>query len=275
MAVTVFPENGDAVTGAVWQSLIDSQALDGDHVVEGLELTDPTGLFVDVEPGRAIIAGAEVKSDAAIQTALTASQTNYVYFNSDGTVTVNTTGTQPANSVYRGKATTDGSAITALTHYAKKTNAAAGILVKTAEETNATTTYAAETDLTIAVGEGQVWEFYYCLEVRNTTGAHGIKVRLTAPSGAIRGVVSYQSASANQTDVLTGTYQHSSAYTSSELAVVGVSTSPGNDTIQLRGVLVVGDTAGSLALEFAENSTGGAAAGINANSFLLARRVRV
>lgn len=75
------------------------------------------GLSVDISAGEAIVGDANnrrivQKTGSTNVAGLTAASTNYIYLQTDGTFTSNTTGTPPANSLLVATATTDGSSVT-------------------------------------------------------------------------------------------------------------------------------------------------------------------
>ena len=113
----------EAVTGAIASSsdfnanldLLEASLQDlGPFVISGLTVSAGAGLDVSVASGVASIGGRVVAAGSFAIMGLTPSTVNHLYMLRDGTGTSNTTGTQPANSVKLGTATTDGSSVTAV-----------------------------------------------------------------------------------------------------------------------------------------------------------------
>ena len=86
----------------------------GPYVTSGLVQSAGTGLSVNVTAGTALIGGTVTKASTWTIGSLTPSNTNHLYLLNTGAGTSNTTGTQPANSVKLGTATTDGTGVTAV-----------------------------------------------------------------------------------------------------------------------------------------------------------------
>lgn len=87
-----------------------------DRVSEDFTLTtSPSSLSGTLSPGKAYIKGYEVGepgTDSDENLSFTASSTNHIFLDQNGVVTVNTTGTAPANSIKLFEATTDGTGVT-------------------------------------------------------------------------------------------------------------------------------------------------------------------
>lgn len=87
-----------------------------DRVHEGYDLVySAVSLNVTIEKGRAYISGYEVgepATDSDVPKTLTASQTNHIYLDKTGTLIINTTGVDPADSIKLWVAVTDGSGVT-------------------------------------------------------------------------------------------------------------------------------------------------------------------
>lgn len=95
--------------------LIEASLLDqGTYVISGLVPSAGTGLAVNVTAGTALIGMRVTKAAGFTISGLSPSTTNHLYLLRDGTATHNTSGTQPAESVKLGTATTDGSGVTAV-----------------------------------------------------------------------------------------------------------------------------------------------------------------
>ena len=168
MATTVFPESGDQITEAAWTSANKTLSVATEYRVIGYVLSAGTGLNVDISAGTCFVNGFEIVSDATQSESVTASQTNYVYLNDDGTFTVNTTGTQPADSLFLGTAVTDGSGVTSVSHVRDIDNGVNAPKIKASDESvTSSTTLQNDDDLTWdAVVEG-VYEILIGLYVTN------------------------------------------------------------------------------------------------------------
>jgi hypothetical protein len=84
----------------------------GPWVISGLTLSAGAGLAVTVAAGTASIGGRITASGSFSIAGLTDGSLNYLYLKDDGTGTSNLTGTNPADSVKLGTATTSGGAVT-------------------------------------------------------------------------------------------------------------------------------------------------------------------
>lgn len=113
----------DDVDGAVYDgqahndnnTLLESSLGDlGPFIISGLTVSAGAGLDVTVASGVASIGGQIVKGGSFSILGLTPATTNHLYLLQNGNGSSNTTGTQPANSVKLGTATTDGASVTAV-----------------------------------------------------------------------------------------------------------------------------------------------------------------
>lgn len=144
MATTIFPTvndvggsgKGKTITEANLSNLIAALCGATGFVISGFTFGTSANLTVTAAAGQALIDGYLVSTDASLTRTLTASATNYVYLqltrdasqNVTGvTLTHNTTGSTPADSILLGTATTSASAITAV-DLTKKWDRATGLL---------------------------------------------------------------------------------------------------------------------------------------------------
>lgn len=109
---------GDILPASDWNDAFDlvedSFGLVGPYVVSGLVPSAGVGLSVNVTAGTALIEAYVEKAAGFSISGLTDASTNHLYLQQDGVGTSNTTGTQPANTVKLGTATTAGGVVTAV-----------------------------------------------------------------------------------------------------------------------------------------------------------------
>lgn len=168
MTVTVFPEDGDSGAAAAAREMFQAVAVDADYIYTGYTMSDGGGLVVSVAAGEAVMAGEHVHETSALTTTLANNNTNYVYLThaagSATTLTDNTTGSLPADSVLIGTVVTSGGSITTISHEKNIENARNVFIRKTADETvNNSAAVQDDNDLQFAVLAGQAWEFKICL----------------------------------------------------------------------------------------------------------------
>jgi len=248
MATTVFPESGDQITEAAWTSANKTLSVATEYRVIGYALSAGTGLNVDISAGTCFVNGFEIVSDATQSESVTASQTNYVYLNDDGTITVNTTGTQPADSLFLGMAVTDGSGVTSVSHVRNIDNGVNALKIKASDESvTSSTTLQNDDDLTWdAVVEG-VYEILIGLYVTNGNFKFDLYGVSTADNY---------------------TYQ---AGNSLIFGDPGTPESTNEDYILIRSVQRVNSTPAGL--KWAQNASSGTATTVKAGSFLYAKRL--
>jgi len=248
MATTVFPESGDQITEAAWTSANKTLSVATEYRLIGYALSAGTGLNVDISAGTCFVNGFEIVSDATQSESVTASQTNYVYLNDDGTITVNTTGTQPADSLFLGTAVTDGSGVTSVSHVRNIDNGVNALKIKASDESvTSSTTLQNDDDLAWdAVVEG-VYEILIGLYVTNGNYKFDLY--------GITGGDNY-------------TYQ---AGNSLILGNPGTPESTNEDYILIRSVQrIISTPAG---LKWAQNASSGTPTTVKAGSFLYAKRL--
>ncbi len=107
------PLNGTTLNADV-QLVEDSLADLGPFIISGLVQSAGTGLTANVTAGVASIGGRVTKSAGWTIVGLADATINHLYLKNDGTGTSNTTGTQPANTVKLGTATTAGGVVTSV-----------------------------------------------------------------------------------------------------------------------------------------------------------------
>ena len=250
MATTVFPESGDQITEAAWTSANATLSVADAYRVSGYALSAGTGLNVNISTGTCFINGYQIVSDATQSESVTASQTNYVYLNEDGTITVNTTGTQPADSLFLGTATTDGSGVTAVSHVRDIESGLWVFKKKPSDESVASsTTLQLDDDLVWTSGNGDIWDVTFGVLI--TPGGGQFKWDLS-------GFENRQY-----------TYFRSNTIDS---AVVGTPENVNDQYLMIRG-LFVSNTSGSVGLEWAQNTSNAIAAEVLTGSWVIAKKV--
>lgn len=250
MATTVFPEAGDQITEAAWTSANKTLSVATEYRVNGYALSAGSGLNADISAGTCFVNGYQVVSNATQSVAVTASQTNYLYLNDDGTITVNTTGTQPADSLFLGTATADGSGVTSVSHIRNIESGLWAFKKKPSDESvTSSTTLQLDDDLVWTSASGDIWDVTFGLLI--TAGGGQFKWDLSGFSAE-----RYTYFRSNQIDN----------------AIVGTPESSGDQYIMIRGLFVC-DTSGSVGLEWAQNSSSPIAAKVLAGSWVLAKKV--
>lgn len=250
MATTVFPEAGDQITEAAWTSANKTIAVATEYRVNGYALSAGTGLNVDISSGTCFVNGFEVVSDGTQIEALSPNSTNYVYLNDDGTFTVNTSGTQPADTLFLGTATTNASAVTAVSHLKDIANDYNVAKVKTADESVASSTTLQDDDALVwTAGTGETYELLIVLKI--STGSGNLKWDL---KGFGTSDYSYQ----EQNSII--------------FAEAGTPENTSNTAIIIRSVVTT-STSGTVGLEWAQNVSDASNSTIQAGSFLYARRL--
>jgi len=249
MATTVFPEAGDQITEAAWTSANKTVSVAPEYRVSGYALSAGTGLNVDIDPGTCFVNGFEIVSDGTQVEAVSPNSTNYVYLNDDGTFTVNTSATQPADSLFLGTATTDASSVTAVSHEKDIANDYNVVKIKTADETvTSSTTLQDDDSLVWTAGTGEVYEVVIALDIVSTAGDF---------KWDLKGFDSFY------------TYHDNNVI---NFAETGTPENTGNSKIIVRGVLTTNVT-GTVGLEWAQNVSDASNTTVKAGSFLHARRL--
>lgn len=267
MAVTVFPESGDSVTETTWQALSQAAAGGGSHIVEGFDVTyDGAGLDIDVAAGVAFIEGYRVESDAAQEvTGLTASDDNYIWLLTDGTLEATLLPTYPGDALCLAKVTTDGSSVTAVSADVPVTSGRVLYVGKAADESVASSTTLQDDDeLTLWLEPG-VWRITLGLKATWTTN-NGFKLAFTssATNDAISAMVAHGGTSGYGFGVITA---FGSAYSFASGGAAGT-----NAPVVVEGTVALAD-AGTLTLQFAQATSHADSTTIKAGSFLVAERV--
>ena len=185
MATTVFPESGDQITEAAWTALNKALTVAERYRLNGYTLSAGTGLNADVAAGTCMVNGYYINSDATQAVSVTASQTNYIWLNEDGTLSANTTGTNPSNELLLGTAVTDGSGVTSVSHDYKIANQRNVYIVKASDETvNNSATLQDDDDFFFNVSDGEQWEVEVFLLAEAASLTPDMRIDFVASGGA-------------------------------------------------------------------------------------------
>ena len=270
MTVTVFPEDGDSGTVAAAREIFQTLAVDADYVYTGYTMSDGGGLVVSVSEGEAVMQGEHVHETSALTTTLADDDTNYVYLthaqgDAVATLTDNTTGSLPANSLLIGTVIAASGSITTISHEKNIENARNVFIRKTADQTvNNDATVNDDTDLQFAILAGQVWEFKIVLKLE--VAADSSDFRYVTNQTVGRMIMTGKDRSDIGTGVTTG-------------AILPVSTegtmafsSAANPTAFLSGHFVA-TADGDFKFQWSQETAQAHDTKILANSFLVARRL--
>lgn len=196
MATTVFPETSDAVTEATWQSLNKAISAGGSWTTEGFDVTDGGGLDVDVAAGKALVDGYLIESDSTQSVSLADDDTNYLWLEPDGTLTDNTTGTNPGSALLLAVIVTASGSISSISKDQDVLTGPYMYVRKTAAESVASSTTLQDDDhLTIALQPG-IYRFTFILEA-TWAASVGLKVGLacTATDANVNAAVIFSNSS--------------------------------------------------------------------------------
>lgn len=169
MTVTVFPEDGDSGTAANARLIFSCLSLAA-WIHTGYTMSDGGGLVVSVSEGEAIREGELTHEESALTTTLADDDTNYVYLThpigGPTTITDNTTGNLPADSILIGTVVTASGSIVTISHEKNIENPRNVFIRKTVDQTvNNDATVNDDDDLQFAILAGQTWEFKIVLKL--------------------------------------------------------------------------------------------------------------
>ena len=263
MAQTIFPQTGDGQTQAAWTAALSALSLDTHYIVLGYSLSDGGGLNVDVAAGTAFINGFLVTDDAAITgNALADDDTNSVFLEPDGSITINVTGTNPGNSILLGTVLTAAGIVSVVSHEVSIIVGSDIMIQKKSSQGNSTTTLANDDDFVFPVGKRQVWEVYFQLHVTSPTAAD-FKASFITPSGTVwKGVSSVLNDAALGLGI-------SAKFDVSQFTLA---TNNSGDTIQIKMIVWTADASGTVQFQWAQVSTSGTTF-ILPDSYMTARRI--
>jgi len=270
MSTTVFPESGDQITEAAWTALNRSLTIGSDYRISGFTLSAGTGLNVNVAAGSCLVQGYSIVSDATQAVSVTASQTNYIWLAEDGTLSSNTTGTNPGDDLLLGTAVTDGSGVTSVSYETNIINGLNVLIRKASDDTvNASTTLTDDSELRFDVDTGSQWEVTALLQVEtNSTTPTGVKFEIDCNGGS---ATAYKFIMGPDDDGAGSNLSMEFTDTAAVSYIIG-NTSGNKVPAILRSIVFV-STGGSLRLQFAQIVSHASDVVLGANSFIYARRI--
>jgi hypothetical protein len=270
MATTVFPEAGDQITEAAWTVQNKALAVGAAYRVSGYTLSAGAGLAVSVAAGEALVEGYHIVSDGA-QTvgSLTASNTNYIWLEADGTLDKNTTGSPSATgALLLGTATTDGSSVTAVSHQHNVANGYNVLVVKAADETvNNSDTLQDDDELQMAVLTGDQWDITVCLNVSQASATPKLKFAWAVSAGTLVAGNWYLAAEDDD-----GADTVSGAVKTNTTEMVVQTEACSNVGVLLRSIVRISADA-TLKLQWAQNVADASDTKVLTGSWLYARRI--
>jgi len=289
MAKTVIFETGDNLDESGFQLVNDALTCNTSFIVSGFELSDPTGLFVDVAAGTAFVNGYYINQSAA-QTgqALTGSQTNYVWLESDGDLEIETTGTPTdTNAICIGIAVCDGSSITTLTHRSDASYSATSQLtqgmnvvrIKDADTSiTSDNTLTADPDLSFTASVREKWHLAYMLIIDQDAATADFQCRVSIPSGGITSFAIgpdddlYSAATTGTGSAGTATYDHTSGVNGTTHQIQHAALS-NTGLVKAEAIIEIGETSGAVDLEWSQITSDANATAVKTGSYLLATRI--
>lgn len=181
MAITITPSVGGTISAATTAAQNEAGAKGGSFIISGLSFSAGAGLVLNMAAGSALVNGYFFSSSAQITATLTDATTNYLWLEPDGTLTDNTTGTNPGDALYLGTVSTSGGSISIIRPIRSLTNGPIVYVRKLlAQDIASSTVLTSDTELTASIGAG-IWQVTFNL--KTTYGATGgIRVAITTPS---------------------------------------------------------------------------------------------
>jgi len=263
MSTTIFPESGDQITEAAWSAQNQSLSVAERYRVSGYTLSAGTGLNANVAAGTCVVNGYHIVSDATQAVSVTASQTNYIWLNEDGTLSSNTTGTNPGSELLLGTAVTDGSGVTSVSHKYDIKNAQNVLIVKPSDETvNNSSTYQDDDHFQFPVSDGDQWHIRLMLLLDNPSASADFKFQFAISGGSLTTVGIFAEFD----------YSGAGSYKSSTDGVLNYNNAVTDSPVVMDAYVFV-TTGGTLALQWAQNSAYAGNSVVNQNSVMMARRI--
>lgn len=266
MATTVFPETSDAVTEATWNSLNKAISAGGSWTTEGFDVTDGGGLDVDVAAGKALVDGYLIESDSTQSVSLADDDTNYLWLEPDGTLTDNTTGTNPGSALLLAVIVTASGSISSISKDQDVLTGAYMYVRKTAAESVASSTTLQDDDhLTIALQPG-IYRFTFILEA-TWAASVGMKVSLAcdATNAQVNAAVIFSNSS--------GSTPSGWGYLTTFAGTISHETYAGsNAPVLIEGALTLAD-AGTFNLQWAQATSSATNTTIEDGSRLFVERI--
>ena len=172
---------GDAYSQAVLRAHYDALSANTSYVVSGFELHSAgAGPDIDGHRGRAWVNGFLI-DQTTNQTgqAVSASNTNFVFLNPDGTLEIETMGSPTdSDALLIGKCVADGSSVTSITHRFDIVNGHNVCIFKDSSEATP-----GDDELTWTANPREIWDVSTILIVNQTDAAPNMKVGPRVPSG--------------------------------------------------------------------------------------------
>lgn len=265
MSTTVFPESGDQITEAAWTAQNQSLTVAERYRVSGYTLSAGTGLNANVAAGTCVVNGYYIVSDATQAVSVTASQTNYIWLAEDGTLSHNTTGTNPGTDLLLGTAVTDGSGVTSVSHVYDIENSQNVLIIKPSDESvNNSTTYQNDDDFQFTVSDGEQWEIDVYMTVVQADASSDFKCQWAISGGSLS---QYNHLLANTAAASGFSFDSAAGEVTSNTTATGLGLYH-----KLKSIVFV-TTGGTLALQWAQNTAFAGNTTVEADSILVARRV--
>jgi len=261
MSTTIFPESGDQITEAAWSTQNQALTVAERYRVSGYTLSAGTGLNADVAAGTCVVNGYHIVSDGTQAVSVTASQTNYIWLNADGTLSANTTGTNPGSELLLGTAVADGSSVTSVSHTYNIANSQNVLIIKPSDETlNNSNTFQNDDDFQFAVSSGDQWEIRTILIIDNPDASADFKMQWAISGGSLTEYTTIQAEI------------QSTAFHTSGDGTINYGGSVTDKVAIVDSIIFVG-TGGTLALQWAQGTAFAGNTVVNANSVVIARRI--
>jgi len=264
MSTTIFPESGDQITESAWATQNQSLTVAERYRVNGYTLSAGTGLNADVAAGTCVVNGYHIVSGGTQAVAVTASNTNYIWLNEDGTLSANTTGANPGSELLLGTAIADGSSVTSVSHDYDIANSQYVYIRKAADESvNNSTTYQDDDDFAFAVADGSQWEIDAFLSADHPDNSSDLKIKFTGSGGA----------TVTQRLFFFGSASSTGFFTDFSTTEVVWDAESGADRVGHVKAMITVSGAGTVTMQWAQDTAFAGNTTINQDSVLVARRV--
>lgn len=185
---------------ATWVAINQGIVRGASYVVEGMQISDSGGLFVDVAAGEALVVGYHiVQASAETNIAVAVTDTSYIWLNPDGTYESETSGTPTdSDALLLGLVTANGTGVTGITYQRNVVSERCIYVMKVADEA-ITGGLQDDDEFVIATSAGDVWDITLLLRIEQIgtgadfqcefSGCDGAVYALgaAAPSGSISG----------------------------------------------------------------------------------------
>ena len=271
MATIITPASGLTIT-ATRHAELNNEISNAPRHISGLDISTSSGLDVSVAAGVAIVAGYRIDIDVATTVTLVDDDTNYVWLESDGTVSDNLTGTPPSSgALLLGTVRTVSGSVSSISHHNDATHGGYVRVVKPFDETVvSSTTIQADDHLFFAVLPRESWEITILASLTFAANG-GFKHRLLVPSGQGIATLSIDELNSQRSSRI---YQVKSYGTSTSFAVNGDGrgSTSSSGYAEVRAIFTVGVLGGNIQYEWAQFVASGSTK-VLGGSVLLARRL--